>query len=277
MNLTANRSEEGHMEHGRIRLETIGDVAIMTLNDPSVLNAFGQRLREDMTVAIERIEAGSARCLIITGAGGAFCSGANLNDPDRPPRDRAAEARGEVKGDLEAWYNPMFMRLRELPIPIVTAINGIAAGAGMSLALSGDIRIAARSASFLQAFARIGLVPDCGSSWLLPRMIGMARAMELSLLAERLSAETALSWGLINRIEEDTDLMPKAMEMARGLAAGPKSLGLIRRMYWQSMENSYSDQLNLEAKLQSQAGMTRDFAEGVAAFRAKRGARFSGQ
>src|SRR3978361_2407281 len=131
----------------------------------------------------------------------------------------------------------MFMRLRALSIPIVTAINGMAAGAGMSLALSGDIRIAARSASFLQAFARIGLVPDCGSSWLLPRLIGMARAMELSLLAERLPAETALTWGLINRLEEDADLMPKAMAMAKTLASGPKSIGMIRQMYWEGMDN----------------------------------------
>jgi 2-(1,2-epoxy-1,2-dihydrophenyl)acetyl-CoA isomerase len=171
----------------------------------------------------------------------------------------------------------MFMRLRALPIPIVTAINGMAAGAGMSLALTGDIRIAARSASFLQAFARIGLVPDCGSSWLLPRLIGMARAMELSLLAERLPAETALSWGLINRLEEDDALMPRAMEVAQGLAAGPRSLGLIRQMYWQAMENTYSDQLDLEAKLQSQAAVTRDYEEGVAAFREKRPARFTGR
>jgi 2-(1,2-epoxy-1,2-dihydrophenyl)acetyl-CoA isomerase len=264
------------MKHGRIRLETIGDVAVMTLNDPSVLNAFGRKLREDMTVALNQVEAGSARCLVITGAGRAFCSGANLNDPDRLPRDRQAEARGEVKSDLESWYNPMFLRLRGLSIPIVTAINGMAAGAGMSLALTGDIRIAARSASFLQAFARIGLVPDCGSSWLLPRLIGMARAMELSLLAERLPAETALSWGLINRMEEDADLMPKAMQMAQALAAGPRSLGLIRQMYWEGMDNRYSEQLDLEAKLQSQAGATRDFEEGVAAFREKRPAKFSG-
>jgi 2-(1,2-epoxy-1,2-dihydrophenyl)acetyl-CoA isomerase len=230
-----------------------------------------------MAIAMDRVEASPARCLLMTGAGRAFCSGANLNDPDRLPRDRQAEARGEVKSDLEAWYNPMFMRLRALPIPVVTAINGIAAGAGMSLALSGDIRIAGRSASFLQAFARIGLVPDCGSSWLLPRMIGMARAMELSLLAERLPAETALSWGLINRMEDDADLMPKAMEVASGLAAGPKSLGLIRRMYWESLDNRYSEQLDLEAKLQSQAGTTRDYQEGVAAFREKRPARFSGE
>jgi len=252
------------MKHGRIILETTGDVAVMTLNDPSVLNAFGQKLREDMTIAMDRIEAGTARCLVITGAGRAFCSGANLTDPDRPPRDRAAEARGEAKSDLESWYNPMFMRLRGLPIPVVTAINGIAAGAGMSLALTGDIRVAARSAFFLQAFARIGLVPDCGSSWLLPRLVGMARAMELSLLAERLPAETALLWGLINRVEDDDALMPRAMELAHALAAGPRSLGLIRQMYWQSLENSYSQQLGLEAKLQSQAGLSRDFQEGVA-------------
>jgi 2-(1,2-epoxy-1,2-dihydrophenyl)acetyl-CoA isomerase len=264
------------MKHGRIILETTGDVAVMTLNDPGVLNAFGQKLREDMTVAMDQVEAGAARCLVITGAGRAFCSGANLNDPDRLPRDRAAEARGEAKSDLESWYNPMFMRLRGLSIPIVTAINGIAAGAGMSLALTGDIRVAARSASFLQAFARIGLVPDCGSSWILPRLVGMARAMELSLLAERLPAETALSWGLINRIEDDAGLMPRAMELARGLAAGPRSLGLIRQMYWQSLENTYSGQLDLEAKLQSQAGLTKDYEEGVTAFREKRAANFKG-
>jgi 2-(1,2-epoxy-1,2-dihydrophenyl)acetyl-CoA isomerase len=265
------------MKHGRIRLETTGDIAVMTLNDPSVLNAFGQKLREDMTDAMDQVEAGPARCLVITGAGRAFCSGANLNDPDRAPRDRAAEARGEAQSDLESWYNPMFMRLRGLSIPIVTAIIGMAAGAGMSLALSGDIRIAGRSASFLQAFARIGLVPDCGSSWLLPRLIGMARAMELSLLAERLPAETALAWGLINRIEEDDALMPKAMDMARALAAGPRSIGLIRQMYWEGMDKTYSEQLDLEAKLQSRAGMTKDYEEGVAAFREKRPAKFVGQ
>src|ERR1700709_176148 len=174
------------MKHGRIILETTDNCAVLPLNDPSVLNAFGQKLREDMTVAMDQVEAGSARCLVITGAGRAFCSGANLNDPDRAPRDRAAEARGEAKSDLESWYNPMFMRLRGLPIPIVTAINGMAAGAGMSLALSGDIRIAARSASFLQAVARIGLVPDWGSSWLLPRLVGMAPALAPALPAATL-------------------------------------------------------------------------------------------
>lgn len=265
------------MRHGRILLETTGDVAVLTLNDPAVLNAFGQRLREDLQDAIDTVESGPARCLLITGAGRAFCSGANLNDPDRPPRDRAAEARGEVKSDLEAWYNPMFLRLRALEIPVVTAINGVAAGAGMSLALSGDIRIAARSASFIQAFARIGLVPDCGSSYLLPRLIGLARAMELSLLAQPLPAQQALDWGLINQVHDDQDLMPRALDLAAALARGPRSLGLIRRLYWQGLDNSYEAQLSLEARLQTEAGLTRDFAEGVAAFREKRPARFTGE
>jgi len=263
--------------NGRVLLEMQENVVLMTLNDPSVLNAFGFKLREDVSWALDRVETSGARCLMITGAGRAFCSGANLNDPDRPPRDRAAEARGEVKSDLQGWYNPTFIRLRDLAMPIVTAINGIAAGAGMSLALMGDIRIAANSASFLQAFARIGLVPDCGSSFVLPRMIGMARAMELSLLAEVLPAEKALAWGMINRVVDDPDLPGQAMEMAQRLAKGPASVSLIRKMYWASLENTYEQQLDLEAKLQIQAGMTDDYNEGVTAFREKRRARFSGR
>ncbi|MGE0221702.1 MAG: enoyl-CoA hydratase-related protein [Acetobacteraceae bacterium] len=265
------------MANGRILLARSGGVAVMTLNDPPVLNAFGVKLRQDMTQALDAIEASDARCLVITGAGNAFCSGANLNDKDRAPRDRQAEARGEVKTDLELWYNPTFQRLRGFPIPIVTAINGIAAGAGMSLALSGDFKIAARSASFLQAFARIGLVPDAGSSYILPRLIGQARALELSLLAERLPAETALQWGMINRLVEDAELMPRALEMAQRLASGPKSLGLIRQMYWDSLENSYAEQLATEGRMQMIAGLSEDYAEGVAAFREKRPAAFKGR
>jgi 2-(1,2-epoxy-1,2-dihydrophenyl)acetyl-CoA isomerase len=239
----------------------------MTLNDPPTLNAFGLKLREDMSAALDTIETSDARCLLITGAGRGFCSGANLADPDRPPRDRAAERRGEVQSDLVAWYNPAFMRLRALPIPVVAAVNGIAAGAGMSLALSADLKIAARSAGFLQAFARIGLVPDCGASYLLPRIVGISRALELSLLAERLPAETALAWGLVNRVVDDAALMDSAMEMARRLADGPRSLGMIRRLYWESLESGYADQLAREAALQSDAGATADHEEGVAAFR----------
>ena len=263
--------------NGRVLLTYADNVATMTLNDPSVLNPFGFKLRHDIDWALAQIETGDARCLMITGAGRAFSSGANLNDKDRPPRDRAAEARGEVKSDLEAWYNPFFLRLRDLKMPIVTAINGIAAGVGMSLALAGDIRIAARSASFLQAFARIGLVPDGGSSYTLPRLIGLARAMELSMLAERLPAETALEWGLINRVVDDADLPTVAMDMARRLAEGPASLALIRKMYWASLDNTYEQQLDLESKLQMKAGMTEDYSEGVTAFREKRRTKFTGR
>ena len=265
------------MQHDRIRLDHHDHVAVMTLNDPSVLNALGFFLKQDLTEALDAVDASGARCLVITGAGRAFCSGANLNDPNRPPRDCAAELRGEVKSDLEAWYNPTLMRIRNMDIPVVTAINGIAAGAGMSLALCGDIKIAAKSASFLQAFARIGLVPDAGSSYILPRLIGMARAMELSLLAERLPAETALQWGMINRLVDDVDLMPETMKIAQGLANGPRSLGMIRRMVGESLDNTMEQQLAVEARMQKHAGMTEDHTEGVAAFREKRHARFTGR
>ena len=264
------------MTNGRVLLEQIDGVAVLTLNHPETLNAFGLKLRQDMTDALDRIEGGSARCLLITGAGRGFCSGANLNDPDRAPRDREAEARGEVKSDLQAWYNPTFLRLRALNIPVVAAVNGIAAGAGMSLALSADIKIAGRSAKFLQAFARIGLVPDCGASFLLPRLVGVARALELSLLAEPLPAETALAWGMINRVVDDGALMDEAMTMARRLADGPASLGMIRKLYWEGLENTYPAQLSLEGSMQSEAGLTADHTEGVTAFREKRAARFKG-
>ncbi len=270
-------TEPTAMNNGRILVGRDGPVAIMTLNDPSVYNAFGVKLRQDMTQALDLIEASDARCLVITGAGRAFCSGANLNDRDRAPRDRQAEARGEVKTDLETWYHPTFQRLRSSEIPVVTAINGIAAGAGMSLALSGDIKIAARSATFLQAFARIGLVPDCGSSYILPRLIGQARAVEMSLLAEALPSETALQWGMINRVVDDAEIMTASMAMATRLANGPRSLGLIRKIYWDSMENSYAEQLETEGRAQMTAGLSEDFNEGVAAFREKRKAVFKGR
>ncbi len=263
--------------NGKMELRFDGSVAILAFNDPAVLNAIGRRMREDFSAALDRIEASGARCILLTGNGRAFCSGANLTDPDRPPRDRAAEARGEQKSDLEGWYNPTLERLRASPVPVVSAVNGAAAGIGMSFALSADIRIAARSGYFLQAFARIGLVPDGGATWILPRLVGMARAMELSMLAERLPAETALEWGMVNRVMDDEALRDEALAMARRLANGPASLGLIRRLYWRSLEQGYSAQLKLEADTQTAAARTRDYAEGVAAFREKRPAAFSGR
>ena len=171
----------------------------------------------------------------------------------------------------------MFLRMRELPIPMVSAVNGVAAGVGMSFALSADLVVMAKSAYFLQAFARIGLVPDGGSTYVLPRLIGVRRALELSMLAERLPSETALEWGLVTKVVEDNRLMEEAIELATRLANGPMSLGLIRQMYWQSLENDYAGQLSVEARLQTQAGLSKDYEEGVSAFREKRQAVFTGE
>jgi 2-(1,2-epoxy-1,2-dihydrophenyl)acetyl-CoA isomerase len=209
------------------------------------------------------------RCVIITGAGRGFCAGANLQP--------AAGERADAGMLLETVFHPFLRRLRELAVPLVTAVNGAAAGVGMSFALMGDLVLCGRSAYFLQAFRRIGLVPDGGSTWLLPRLIGKARATELSLLGERLPADKALEWGLVNRVFADDELMEKAREMGRELASGPTvALGLIRQLYWESPDNTYEQQLNLERQMQRKAGASADFKEGVQAFRQKRPAKFKG-
>ncbi|MEI9884882.1 MAG: enoyl-CoA hydratase-related protein [Rhizomicrobium sp.] len=189
----------------------------------------------------------------------------------------AAARDAGVGHALETVYHPFLRRLRDLSIPFVTAVNGAAAGVGMSIALMGDLVVAARSAYFLQAFTRIGLVPDGGSTWLLPRLIGLARAKELSLLAERLPAEKALEWGLINRVAGDNELLEEAMKLAGQLADGPSSLAVTRSLYWQSPLNTYEEQLDLERISQERAQKTQDFVEGVTAFLEKRPAKFSGK
>jgi 2-(1,2-epoxy-1,2-dihydrophenyl)acetyl-CoA isomerase len=246
------------MEFERASLEIDGTVAILSMNHPEVLNAVSAEMLEGMTAALDTLAKASPaiRCLVITGAGRAFSTGANLQGRGNGPLPRGAGYA------LETQYHPFLRRLRELPYPLVTAVNGPAAGAGMSLALMGDLVLCARSAYFLQAFRRIGLVPDCGSTWLLPRLIGRARAIELSLMGERLPAETALAWGLVNRVFDD---------------AGPTvALGLIRRLYWESPENSFEQQLDLECRTQRAAGASEDFKEGVKAFLEKRPANFAG-
>ena len=263
------------MEFDRVKLDIQEQVAILTLNHPEVMNAVSSEMLGGLMNAINEIEnpKNGARCVVMTGAGRGFCAGANLQpSPSSPVGSRDA---GSV---LETHYHPFLRRLRELPMPLVTAVNGAAAGVGMSFALMGDLVLCARSAYFLQAFRRIGLIPDGGSTWLLPRLVGRARAMELSLLGEKLLAEKALEWGIVNRVFEDADLMEKAKQLARDLASGPTvSLGLIRRLYWESADNTYEEQLNLERQMQRRAGNSNDFAEGVRAFLEKRPAKFTGR
>ncbi|MDR3468799.1 MAG: enoyl-CoA hydratase/isomerase [Xanthobacteraceae bacterium] len=263
------------MQFKHVTLEFDAPVAILRLDHQEVMNAVSIEMLQGLGEALDAIEERRAevRCVVLTGAGRAFCTGANLqgrNKQESPTR-RAGAA-------LETAFHPFLRRIRHLHCPLVTAVNGPAAGAGMSFALLGDIVLAARSSYFLQAFRRIGLVPDCGSTWLLPRLVGRARALELSLLGERLPAETALSWGLVNRVFDDAELIPEAMKLARDLANGPTvALSLIRKLYWDSPENSFEEQIDLERQCQEKAGAADDFREGVTAFLEKRPARFTGR
>jgi len=257
----------------RVHLTAHGNVAVLTFNHPEVMNAASAKLVAGATEALKVIERPDSgfRALVITGEGKGFCSGANLSD-------RGSGSAMEPGDSLQIVFHPFLRRLRDAKMPIVTAVNGAAAGVGMSIALMGDIVLAARSAYFLQAFARIGLVPDGGSTWMLPRLVGLARARELSLLAEKLPAETALEWGLINRVYDDGALMDEALKLARRLADGPTTaLTLTRQLYGASPHNSFEEQIDLESKFQSAAGKSADFYEGVQAFLQKRPAKFTGK
>jgi 2-(1,2-epoxy-1,2-dihydrophenyl)acetyl-CoA isomerase len=262
------------MEFERAKLDIDGSVGILTLNHPEVMNAVSTEMIGGIMGALNEAEKPKSgmRCLIITGAGRGFCAGANLQPSGNVSGQRDA---GSV---LETHYHPMLRKLRELPMPIVSAVNGAAAGVGMSLALMADLVMCARSSYFLQAFRRIGLVPDGGSTWILPRLVGRARAMELSMMGEKLPAEKALEWGLIYRVVDDSQLLDEAKKLARDLASGPTvALSLIRKLYWDSNENTYEQQLNLERQMQGKAGRSADFNEGVRAFLEKRPAKFKGE
>jgi 2-(1,2-epoxy-1,2-dihydrophenyl)acetyl-CoA isomerase len=264
------------MQFKHVTLDFDGPVAILKLDHPEVMNAVSMDMLGGLGEALDAIDdrRSEVRCLVMTGAGRAFCAGANLQGRDNQKRG----SRSNAGVTLETGYHPFLRRLRNLHCPIVTSVNGAAAGAGMSFALMGDMILCARSAYFLQAFRRIGLVPDCGSTWLLPRLVGRARSVELSLMGERLPAEKALEWGLVNRVYDDAALMDETMKLARELADGPTiALSLIRRLYWESSDNSFEDQLDLEQQMQRRAGAAEDFKEGVTAFLEKRPAKFKGK
>jgi 2-(1,2-epoxy-1,2-dihydrophenyl)acetyl-CoA isomerase len=256
-------------------LERTDGVATLTLNRPDKLNAFTTELHRELAASLDAVEADATiRAVLLTGAGRGFCAGQDL-------AERAATiADGTVEGGkaLETWYNPLVRRLRRLEKPVVCAVNGVAAGAGANVALACDIVLAARSASFIQAFCRIGLVPDAGGSYVLPRLVGLARASGLALLGDRLSAEQAAEWGLIWRVVDDAALMSEATALARHLATQPtRALALIKQALNASFGNSLDQQLDLERDLQKAAAATEDFREGVAAFLEKRPARFIGR
>ncbi len=262
---------------GTVRVETADGICVATLDDPSTLNACGLDTAAALHEVIRGVEGGEGgvRCLVITGAGRGFSSGANLS---RSPAMSGGEGEAADLGEgLERGYNPLMSALRDLSVPLVTAVNGAAAGIGCSLALIGDLIVASESAYFLQAFRRIGLVPDGGATWMLPRTIGRVRAMEMTLLGDKIDARTALDWGLVNRVVPDAELMPTAMNLARRLADGPASLGATRRLVWAGETAGWEAQLHAEREAQREAGRTADFVEGVQAFFQKRTARFTGR
>jgi 2-(1,2-epoxy-1,2-dihydrophenyl)acetyl-CoA isomerase len=267
------------MSYQKITVAHEGDVAVITLADPATMNAAGLDTAGELMSALKAAVMGQkpARAILLTGEGRGFCSGANLQPGGAGARAVDGDGKPDAGAALETVYNPLVTYMREMPVPLVTAVNGAAAGVGCSLALLGDLIVAGESAYFLQAFRRIGLVPDGCSTYLLPRAIGRARAMEMALLGERVSAAQALEWGMINRVVPDIELMPTAMALATALASGPASLGLSRQILWASLDADWAEQLHRERLAQKTAGKTADFAEGVGAFVATRPAVFSGQ
>ncbi|CAO3432442.1 2-(1,2-epoxy-1,2-dihydrophenyl)acetyl-CoA isomerase PaaG [Azospirillum doebereinerae] len=263
------------MSERTILLAIAEGVATVTLNRPDRLNSFTAAMHAELREALaEARDDASVRCLLLTGAGRGFCAGQDLSD-----RAVAPGAQGPDLGvSIETNYNPLVRSLRDLPMPVVCAVNGVAAGAGANLALACDIVLAARSASFIQAFCKIGLIPDSGGTWTLPRLVGHARAKGLALLGDKLSAEQAEAWGMIWKAVDDDTLMDEAGALARHLATQPtRGLALTKQALNASSTNDLDTQLDLERDLQREAGHTRDYREGVAAFVAKRAPSFEGR
>lgn len=247
-------------------------VRLLTLARPEKLNALTPELLGTLRARLEEAEGAGVRAIVLSGAGRGFCAGQDLTG-----LPEAELGRTDLGRLVEELYNPLILAMRRHPLPIIAAVNGIAAGAGASLALAADIVIAARSARFVQAFVQIGLIPDSGSTWFLPRLVGEARARAAMLLAEPIEAETAAAWGMIWKVCDDEALMEEALSLARRLAAlSPSAIALIKRALFEGSARDLPAQLAIERDLQREAGRHPDFIEGVRAFREKRPPRFGG-
>lgn len=250
-------------------------VAVLTLNRPQTLNSFNERMHAEVREFLQQVQDDhDIRCLVLTGAGRGFCAGQDLGDRAVTGTDAAPDLGQSV----ERNYNPLIKTLMSLELPVVCAVNGVAAGAGANIALACDIVLAARSASFVQSFCKIGLVPDSGGTWNLPRILGLPRARGLALLGDKLPAETAAEWGMIWRCVEDGQLMEEAMQLARHLATQPtRGLAAIKKLLNQSFSHTLERQLELEKEAMRALGGTEDYREGVAAFMEKRKPEFRGK
>ncbi|CAG2157024.1 1,2-epoxyphenylacetyl-CoA isomerase [Cupriavidus yeoncheonensis] len=271
--MSAPAGQPVSLDSGPVLLTWQGNVAVITLNRPDKLNSFTREMHAALRQALDHVEAGGARALLLTGAGRGFCAGQDLADLDFTPGQMTD--LGEL---IDNNFNPLVRRLQALPLPVVAAVNGTAAGAGANLALACDMVLAARSASFIQAFVKIGLVPDSGGTWLLPKRIGMARAMGLAMTGDKLTAEEAEKWGLVWETMDDPLLPEQALALATHLAAQPtRALAAIKRSMYASGTSTLDTQLDLERDLQRELGQSADYAEGVNAFLEKRAPKFTGR
>ncbi|MGB0468588.1 MAG: 2-(1,2-epoxy-1,2-dihydrophenyl)acetyl-CoA isomerase PaaG [Pontibacterium sp.] len=263
------------MAYENIEFDLSEGVAVLTLNRPQSLNSFNTAMHAEVRDALKTVKKSKdVRCLLITGNGRGFCAGQDLSDRNVAPGAEVPNL-GE---SIEKNYNPMIRTLQSLEMPVICAVNGVAAGAGANIAFACDIVLAAKSASFIQAFCKIGLVPDSGGTWSLPNLVGRARAMGLAMLGDKVKAEQAEQWGMIWKAVDDEALKDEALAMAKHLATQPtKGLALIKRAINASATNSFDEQLDLERDLQTLAGRTEDYREGVAAFMEKRQPNFKGQ
>ena len=263
------------MHYNHIKVEVKDAVQVITLNRPDVLNSFNLAMAREVQDALGVAAADDAiRAVLLTGAGRGFCAGQDLSTVQFVESVPHPDV-GEI---VRSQYNPIIRAIRRLEKPVVCAVNGVAAGAGANIAFACDLVFASTEASFIQSFCRIGLIPDSGGTFFLPRLVGLARASALALLGGKISAVQARDWGLIWETCEPAALLPHAMEVAASLATQPtRGFGLTKQAFNESLVNDLDAQLDLEADLQAEAGRTKDFAEGVAAFRAKRSPVFRGQ